>query len=68
MRDQHRPATLDRRDEPLRDAPGRACARSDAFLLGPDDYPRIDDSRRGLRLMTWDEWAVSTGERLPELY
>ena len=36
----------------------------DAVLLGADGYLRVDYSRLGLRLMTWDEWTAAA-HRLP---
>jgi endosialidase-like protein len=34
-----------------------------AVMRGVDGYLRVDYGRVGLRLMTWDEWAASSGER-----
>jgi len=39
-----------------------ALVRPDAVIQGTDGYLRVDYSRLGLRLMTWDEWAAS-GEK-----
>jgi hypothetical protein len=36
----------------------------DAVLLGADGYLRVNYSRLGLRLMTWDEWTAAA-HRLP---
>jgi len=40
----------------------------DAVVRGPDGYLRVDYGRLGLRLMTWEEWAASRGERLQEIH
>ena len=39
-----------------------ALIRPDAVIRGADGYLRVDYSRLGLHLMTWDEWAASGGE------
>ena len=39
-----------------------ALVRPDAVIRGTDGYLRVDYSRLGLRLMTWDEWAASGGQ------
>jgi hypothetical protein len=33
----------------------------DAVVHGPDGYLRVDYSRLGLHLMTWDDWVASGG-------
>ena len=33
----------------------------DAVLLGPDGFLRVDYTKLGLRLMTWDEWEEAMG-------
>jgi Chaperone of endosialidase len=36
-----------------------ALVRPDAVVRGTDGYLRVDYSRLGLRLMTWEEWVAS---------
>jgi hypothetical protein len=36
--------------------------RPDAVTRGPDGYLRVDYSRLGLRLQTFDEWKAAGGQ------
>jgi hypothetical protein len=40
----------------------------DAVVRGSDGYLRVDYGRLGLKLMTWEEWVVSDGERFRRVH